>query len=127
MSKLINFYDRIPKGMKPKYHNPKYKTHLIEIPFRMLIVGPSGSGKTNALLQILHAMSGTFNNIILCTKNSDEPLYNYLKENVPSDCLSIQENGEIPNIDELEKSENVIDQQTLIVFDDLVLKKDQKP
>jgi hypothetical protein len=104
----------------PKVHNPNFKEHGLVVPFRMLICGSTGSGKTNMLLDIIHKMSGTFKDIIICCRSADEPLYNYLQSKIPEgltfkECMSTDD---YPNLDELDDS-------TLVVFDDLVLEKNQ--
>lgn len=114
----INFYSLIKD--KKKYHNPGFKKHKMEIPFRNLIIGPTGSMKTNSAFNLLKKMSGTFELIIVCCKDSNEPLYDHLRKKVPEDMLIFYENGEIPDIDNLKECP-----QTLIIFDDLVLEKDQ--
>jgi len=99
----------------PKVHNPNFKLHGINVPFRMLIIGASGSGKTNWLLELIHRMSGTFKEIVICLRSKDEPLYNYLESRIPEGLLfyEVQDNSDIPDLDTLEP-------QSLIVFDDLI-------
>lgn len=116
----INFYDLIKDKDKKKYHNPNYSQHGIEIPFRMLIIGPSGSMKTNTALNLLKRMNNTFENIIICCKSSNEPLYDYLRKKIPPEALQFYENGEIPDIGDFSDCG-----QTIIIFDDLVLEKNQ--
>lgn len=120
-NKITNFYDLLPKNFVKKYHNPTYKEHLINIPFRMLIVGGSGAGKTSALMEIIHRMKNTFNFIAICCKSKEEPLYQYLEQKI-GDAIEFYEG--IDNIPELSEFEDR--GQSLIVFDDLVLEKDQK-
>jgi hypothetical protein len=112
-----NFYELIPKR-KP-VHNPGYEKHGLELPFYGLIIGGSGSGKTNVLLQFIELSSKTFTRIVICVKNSDEPLYNLLREKCPE--VEFYENGQIPDIALFENDGT----NKLIVFDDLVLEKDQ--
>jgi len=120
-AELVNWYDVIPKKYLLKQHNPNYKIHKINTPFRMLIIGGSGAGKTQTLLNIIHNFNSTFNNIVIVTKNKDEPLYNYLEDKL-KDGIEIKEGIEnAPNLDDFDKTE-----QTLIVMDDLVLEKNQK-
>ena len=120
MSEPIDYYKRIPKKFNKKYHNPGFKKHGIKIPFRGLIIGGCGAGKTNLLLDIITKMNGTFNNIVICCKSKNEPLYEYLAEKCPS--IVFREGiDEIPEMEEFEDAG-----QSLIVFDDLVLEKDQK-
>jgi hypothetical protein len=119
---LIDWYKVIPKKYILKTHNPHYDKHGISIPFRGLIVGGSGSGKTQTLVNLLKIFSGTFQNIYIITKNKDEPLYNFLEDELGDKGLKIFEGiDNAPALDEFNKKE-----QTLIIFDDLVLEKNQR-
>ena len=120
-AELIDWYKEIPKKYLTKTHNPNFKIHGIQVPFRMLIIGGSGAGKTQTFLNILHNFSGTFQNIYLITKNKDEPLYNYLADKLKDKGFEIFEGiSKAPDLDTLNKKE-----QTLVCFDDLVLEKNQ--
>jgi len=121
-AELLNWYEVMPKKFLNKSHNPNFKIHGLKIPFRMLIVGNSGAGKTQTLLNIMHNMNNTFNNIFIITKNKDEPLYNYIENKLGDKGLKIVEGIEkAPNLDkDIDKED-----QTLIVMDDLVLEKNQ--
>jgi hypothetical protein len=73
-------------------------------------------------------MRNTFANVYIYTKNKDEPIYQWLEEKIPSG-LTIREGlDELPN---LQKDKNGIvkgfeqNEQSLVIFDDLVLEKDQ--
>lgn len=118
---MINFYHHLPASLCPKYHNPGYSKHGIQLPFRMLIAGNSGSMKTNTLLNLIQVMSGTFDYIWVITRNAEEPLYQFLASKIPEGQCSILEGIEsIPDLDSLDPAG-----QHLIVFDDLVLEKRQ--
>lgn len=119
MSKINNFYELLPKHLTKKYHNPNFKKHMMKIPFRLLICGGSGAMKTNLLLEMIHRMSKTFENIVVCCKSKDEPLYQYLEEKA-GDGVQFYEGGEVPDINDFKDYG-----QTLMVFDDLVLEKKQ--
>lgn len=120
MSKIINFYEHIPKKYIEKVDNPNEKHHKMKIPFRMCIVAPSGTGKTNFLLNLLKVFSqdkGTFATIDIITRNKDEPLYNYLEGEHPQ--IIINEGmTNTPKLDDMDKEVN-----HLVVWDDLVLSK----
>jgi hypothetical protein len=124
---LTNFYDELPKKYKKAYHNPSYKKHLMNIPFRALIVGSSGSGKTMLVFELIKRMKGTFNKIILCVKNKSEPLYEWLADTLDKDQLEVYEGAEnVPNVDNYDtKDDPNGPQQILAIFDDLVLDKNQ--
>lgn len=116
----INWYEKMPKKFLNKVHNPHYDIHLIQIPFRAIIVGNSGSMKTNTLLNIIYNMPDTFSKLVIITKNKKEPLYEFLEEAIED--VEIYEGIEnIPALDTFNKDEN-----SLVVFDDLVLEKNQK-
>jgi DNA helicase HerA-like ATPase len=121
MSKIVNFYEVMPKDLLPKSFNPNKADHGFDLPFRACIVAPSGSGKTNFLLNLIHLFSkgkGTFASITIITKHADEPLYNYLKLKSPQ--IAIKEGlASTPDINKFDKDLN-----HLIVYDDLVLSKD---
>jgi hypothetical protein len=119
---ITNFYEK-PEVQKYQkiYHNPNYDeaTMPLKHPLRMAVIGSSGSGKTLTLINILHKMNNTFENIYLFTASKEEPLYDFLQENEQVQVFEGLNNlYEIP-FDELEG-------QTLVIFDDLVLEKNQK-
>lgn len=120
---IQNWYDKIPKKLLPKYHNPNYKEHLLNLPFRLLLCGGSGARKTTTLMEIIHRCKDTFELIILCVKTADEPLYRFLQSKVPSDQLHIYENGKIPPLEEYKSFKG----QVLMVFDDLVNETKAQP
>lgn len=103
----------------PKTHNPNYGiSHPFYIPLRLGIIGSSGSGKTNILLDILHRFSspkGTFKGLLVYLRSRHEPLYDYLAEKVPeTKFIEVNNESDILPVDD-------IDDQTLVVFDDLIL------
>lgn len=104
-----------------KSHNPSFKKHGIDVPFRMLIVGASGTGKSLTVLNLIKIIDKTFKQIIICCKSKAEPLYEYLETKLPDESIVFYE-GEIPPIESFD--DNI---QRLIVFDDLVLSKDLQP
>jgi hypothetical protein len=118
---LTDFYKKMPKEFKPKYRNPNYKKHLLNVPFRGLIVGGSGSGKTTLVLEIIQRMSKTFEKIILCCKQPDEPLYKLLQSKLHKDQIDVYEGGDIPSLEQYAD----FDGQILMIFDDLMNEKDQ--
>lgn len=121
-AELLDWYKEIPKKYLIKQHNPNFHIHGLKIPFRMLIIGNSGAGKTQTLLNIIHNMDSTFNNIFIITKNKDEPLYNFLEAKLGDKGLKISEGVEnAPDLDADISKED----QTLIVMDDLVLERNQ--
>lgn len=103
----------------PKTHNPNYGiSHPFYVPTRNAIIGQSGSGKTNILLDIIHRFSapkGTFKDLLIYLRSRHEPLYDYLAEKVPeTKFIEVNSESDILPVDDL-------DNQTLVVFDDLIL------
>ncbi len=123
--KLQNFYDKKEvQAFERKKFNPNYKHHEVNIPFRMLVIGASGGGKTVCLCNILNHFTNSFNKIYLFVANLDEQLYDYVRSKLDKDCLSCHEGLDDLNDMNIDKDfQN--DGQTLIIFDDLVLEKDQ--
>lgn len=112
----INFYE----SLKPiKVHNPMYEQHKIEISMRMLICTSSGGGKSNFLLNMIYQMSNTFHKIIIITKE-EERLYSHLLDRL-KDGVEIHYGGSVPEFERMPKGEN-----GLVVFDDMVLTKNNK-
>ena len=123
-AELIDWYKKIPSKFLTKTHNPNFKIHGIKLPFRAVIIGNSGAGKTQTLLNIIHNMGNTFTEIYIITKNKKEPLYEYLEEKLGKQGLTIYEGiDKAPDLDKDISKED----QTLIIMDDLVLEKNQKP
>ena len=116
---LHNLYDEAKKYIK-KLPNPNYKYHKINLPFRMLLIGASGSGKTATALSIVRHFGKTFEKIVICTLNKEEPLYEMLQDKNPE--IEFYE-SEIPDLDETFKKGS----NGLIIFDDLVSVKSLEP
>lgn len=121
-NQIKNIYKQIPSNLLPKTHNPCFENHKMKLPFRAVVVGASGSGKTNVAVDIMRRMNDTFNDITIITKNADEPIYNYLKTKMGPDELTVLEG--IESIPDLESYDP--ETQHLVIFDDLVLEKNQK-
>ena len=127
MSSLVNFYNmKEVKKYNQKYQNPCYEKTGIQHPFRMLIVGGSGSGKTQTLLNIIKSCPNTFDYVVLCVKTREEPLYKFLIDKLKSN-ISIYEEGNLPTLDDIKKFSDNGKDQVLIIYDDLVLLKNQQP
>jgi len=122
-TKIINMYDKIPKELLESAENPNHHLHNLKIPFRMCVVAPSGSGKTNFVVNLIHLFSqgkGTFSDITIITRNKDEPLYKWLEQITEGEVIVKEGLEHTPQLDKMDKDEN-----HLVIFDDLVLAKDQ--
>lgn len=119
---MINPYELMPKEMLDEAVNPNFAKHRIKLPFRMCVSAPSGSGKTSFIFNLIKLFSegqGTFNDITVCTRNKDEPIYNYMAKIAPK--IEIKEGQKsLPILDKMNKKLN-----HLVIVDDLLLDKDQ--
>lgn len=123
-NEIVNFYEKLPKKYKNQYHNPNYEKHLLNIPFRMLVVGSSGSGKSNVVVNIIQKFNDTFGNIKICCKDKNEPLYRMLTDKLDASTFQIYEGYKnIPSLNDTDQFDPTL--QHLIIFDDLCLEKNQ--
>jgi hypothetical protein len=116
MTDLVNFYNYVPKENNNK---PKgYKNHFIEKNSRILMIGSSGTGKSNSIINYIEKSSGEYHKIIICSfSTTDEPLYNYLLEKIPSVEL-INNIDDVPEVQQFD--DNNKNKSKLIIFDDFV-------
>ncbi len=132
MSQNINFYET----KEVKKHLPKDKDLQLEhtgiaINSRMLLAGASGTGKSNALMNYILKTSepknGTFKHIFLCCKILNEPLYEYLKEQLEDDITIFKSVAEFPQAsvfpDQADKKKK---DYYLLIFDDCVNDKSKE-
>jgi len=130
MDKITNFYEIADKVLPDKnnYFNPYFDITQMVIPFRCLVIGSTGAGKTDSVLEYLKRAQNTFKYIYICYKQK-EKLYELLdkKINEPLRKAKLDERvmffddiNKFPNVDEMPK-----DGQILVIFDDLVLDKNQ--
>lgn len=120
---IVNFYNELPKEIVPKYNNPNYDKIKIKHPMIAGIYGGSGSMKTNTLMNILKKMPKTWEKMVICVKTASEPFYMWLQSKIPTNQLEIYEHGIVPDVEKYKD----YDGQMVIIFDDLVGMKNQKP
>lgn len=126
-NQVINFY-ALPEvqAFSSTSENPNFDVHGIKVPFRMGIIGASGSMKTNCLINLLKIMPRTFTSIQLFCKSASEPLYDWLKTKIDPSQLEIYDGDEVMDkLNSIDINNDYKDKNTLVVFDDLVLEKDQ--
>ena len=95
--------------------------------FRMLVCGPSGSGKTNTLMHMIYNLL-YYDKVYLYAKNLDQSKYQNLMD-------MFQPISNEAGYDVIEASNDQIipvsdlndDNQKLVIFDDFVCEKNQKP
>jgi len=93
---IVDFYKSMPKKFLLQSHNPNYKDHKFNLPFRMLIIGGSGAGKTQTLMNLIRVMNGTF-------------LYNYLESKVDNGLTITEGIDSAPNLDNFDKKRTKFD------------------
>ena len=121
---------KIPNYDLASESDSDYKQLLPYMPsntFRMLMRSPSGYGKTNTLMHMLYNLL-YYDKIYLFSKNLERPKYRKLletfepiSEEVGYDVIE-ESNHEIIPLDELDN-----DNQKIVIFDDFVCEKKQKP
>jgi len=104
----------------------------MSLPFRGLVIGYTGSGKTCLALSILKLQAKLYTRVVIITRNADEDLYNYIKCKIPDENLEIIEiKDDKTDIDKIKSPEEYKSDDdkhyTLMIFDDLMLIKNQKP
>ena len=96
--------------------------------FRMLICGPSGSGKTNTLIHMLIKPLLYFDKMYLYAKNLEQDTYQELLNKFQPINKEIGYNIiETSNNEIIPVSELKDDNQKIVIFDDFVTEKNQKP
>ena len=93
----------------------------------MLICGPSGCGKANTLMHMIHQLL-YYDKIYLHSKNLEQPKYTrLLKKFAPISTECGYEAIESSNDEIIPVSELSDENQKLIIFDDFLCEKKQKP
>jgi len=131
IDKITNFYEIADKYLpkQNEYYNPGFEQTQMVIPHRTIVCGSSGAGKTDSVLEYLKRSKNTFKYIYICYKQS-EPLYDLLdktineplrKKKLPEKVFFYTDINKFPTVNEIQK-----DGQVLVIFDDLVLDKNQE-
>ena len=121
----------IPNYDSNDYEEGSYKQIYQFMPndnFRLLIAGPSGSGKTNTLMHMLLKPLIQFDKLYLYAKNLEQGKYQDLMKQFDT----ISQDVGYPVIEY--SNDNIIpvgdldsDSQKVVIFDDFVCDKNQKP
>ena len=121
---------KIPNYDSASNNGSNFKRLLPYMPsdtFRMLICGPSGCGKTNVLMHMLYNLL-YYDKIYLFSKNLEQPKYRQLletfepiSEEVGYDVIE-ESNGDVVPLQSLDD-----DNQKIVIFDDYVCERNQKP
>ena len=95
--------------------------------FRMLVCGPSGSGKTNTLMHMIYNLL-YYDKVYLYAKNLDQSKYQNLMDMFqPISDEAGYDVSEASNDQIIPVSDINDDNQKLVIFDDFVCEKNQKP
>ena len=96
--------------------------------FRMLICGGSGSGKTNLLYHMLMKPLLFYDQIHLYAKNLEQEKYQNMIKKFDEISQSVGYNVLVCNNNEIVPVENMENEaQKVVIFDDFVCEKNQKP
>ena len=96
--------------------------------FRMLMATPSGGGKTNLLFHMLTKPLLFYDRIYLYAKNLEQEKYQNLMKTFDPISKEVGYDILVCNNDEITPVENMVDNgQCLIIFDDFICEKNQKP
>lgn len=116
---LANLYEAgaVKKFCKKK-SNPSYAQTGIDLNSRVLVVGGSGSGKTNWLVNYLIRSPRTFARIVVCSKEVEEPLYQYLADKLKSKITFLNPET-MPTMHQLAETAEE-GEETCVVWDDVV-------
>jgi len=119
-----NFYNEIPtKFLDIAPANPNIDLHGFNIPFRLCCVAFSGGGKSNWITNLISLFSqgrGTFAQVFIICKDSQESLYRFLADK--SEQIQVLEGlHNLPNLDNFDK-----EQASLVIIDDCQLDKNQE-
>ena len=121
----------IPNYDSRKIKNNNFKSLFPFIPqdtFRMLICGNTGCGKTNLLYHMLMSPLLYYDQIHLYAKNVEQDKYKKMLQELKP--ISKQVGYDVilcSNIDILPVSDLDNENQKIVIFDDLVCQKNQKP
>lgn len=124
MSKLINFYDLVPKDDDDmKYYNPNKLA--LQHPFRVAIVGSTSSMKTNSLFNVFFSCN-CIERVYIIAKLLDEKLYRFfinvlekVGEKTGETIVTYSNQLEdIPKLEDIDKSK-----QNLVIVDDMMSEK----
>ena len=120
-------YDSVSKSDSDRNKFKRLLPYMPSNAFRMLMCGPSGCGKTNTPMHMLYKLL-YYDKIYLFSKNLEQPKYRQLletfkpiSEEVGYDVIE-ESNDEIIPLDELDN-----DKQKIVIFDDFLCEKNQKP
>lgn len=106
--------------------NPSYKNTKIPLNSRALLCGGSGSGKTNALLNYILLSQDTFDHILICKSEMDEPMYEALQERLgKKGQITFCTLETLPTLVDLRKMMRE-KEEYLLVFDDVIADLDRK-
>jgi hypothetical protein len=105
-------------ALSKKYKGDSYKDikglHIKSL-FRMVVLGPSFSGKNNLVFYMLQNSPDTFSHLHIIARNSDQELYNYLRDKLAG-FITFHDPDHIPSVDTIRKTKE--NAPELVLIDD---------
>ncbi len=113
---MLNCYKskKMKKHNEEPGHNPHFAKHGIKSRKHQIICAGTGMGKTNYVMNLISQMHDTFSHVFVYTKNTSEPLYQCLKENLKESC-TLELITKVPSL-----NEQKLHGEALVVFDDWI-------
>lgn len=114
--KMLNIYKTkaLKKFIADEAPNPNYKNHFMKVNKHCIVCGGTGTGKTNWVANYLRQMINTFAHVYIFAKNTHEPIYEYMKDQMKDAC-TLETLDKVPSLKEL-KSYG----ESLVIFDDFI-------
>jgi len=100
----------------PTFHNTRIKYNTLTG-----VIGGTGAGKSHWVANFLVASPGTFEHVVVCYRDIDEPLYQTIKDEIgKKGKVSFFTFDTMPDVHELNKMREDPKDEYLVIFDDFL-------
>lgn len=110
---ITNYGELIPKKYKTNSFGVNKKLGINNL-FRGVILAPSTFGKTNLVFHIIANSPNIYGHIHLIAKNPNQELYNYLKDNLGREFITVYDPDKPPRVEDIKKTA----EPQLVIIDD---------
>tara|TARA_R110000868_G_scaffold67025_3_gene199142 strand:+ start:510 stop:1172 length:663 start_codon:yes stop_codon:yes gene_type:complete len=110
---IKNYGELIPKKYKTNSFGVNKKLDIQNL-FRGIILSPSFGGKTNLVFDIIANSPNIYAHLHIIARNPSQELYNYLKDNLDRDFITIYDPDKPPTVDSIKK----MSEPQLVIIDD---------